>query len=303
MRKDLWRGLWRLADPRISLASFASIFLAACLALRTGSIDWAWLAFTVVGVFAIEIAKNASGEVVDYDSGADLAVRPEDRSPFSGGKRVLVDRLLSRQETIRVAVGFYALAVAIGLYIVAFRDWRILSLGILGVSLAYFYHASPLKLAYRGFGEIAVALCYGPLLCAGTYLVQRGDVAAEVYWLSAGLGLLIGAFLWINEFPDYNADRESKKWTLVARMGRRRASHVFVLIVSAAFITLALAPLLSPLPVSTLLGLAGLPFAMFAARRIVGTPESTRQIVAAQGATLLCFLGYSLGTGIGLLLP
>ena len=108
-------GFWRLADPKISLASFASLFLGAAAAAAGGPLHWGWLAVTVAGIFALEVAKNASGEVFDYDSGTDLAIRPEDRSPFSGGKRVLVDGLLSRGETWAIAVAGYALSVAAGL--------------------------------------------------------------------------------------------------------------------------------------------------------------------------------------------
>jgi hypothetical protein len=43
--------------------------------------------------------QNASGELYDHDSGTDRAVAPEDRSPFSGGKRVLADGLLTRAQT------------------------------------------------------------------------------------------------------------------------------------------------------------------------------------------------------------
>ncbi|HLN57948.1 MAG TPA: 1,4-dihydroxy-2-naphthoate octaprenyltransferase, partial [Thermoanaerobaculia bacterium] len=80
----------------------ASMFLGACAAAREGPLAPVWLAVTVAGILAIEVAKNASGEVFDFDSGTDLAVAPEDRSPFSGGKRVLVDGLLTRRETATV---------------------------------------------------------------------------------------------------------------------------------------------------------------------------------------------------------
>ena len=140
-------GFWRLADPKISLASFAPLFLGAAAAPAGGPLHWGWLAVTVAGIFALEVAKNASGEVFDYDSGTDLAIRPEDRSPFSGGKRVLVDGLLSRGETWAIAVAGYALSVAAGLGIVAFREPRVLWIGLAGVACAYFYHAPPLRLA------------------------------------------------------------------------------------------------------------------------------------------------------------
>jgi len=301
--RNFWIGFWRLADPKISLASFASMFLGACLAATALPLDWLWLGLTIAGIFALEIAKNASGEIVDFDSGADLGVTPQDRSPFSGGKRVLVDRLLTRRETIGIAATFYLVAIVIGLFIATFREPRVLVLGMIGVACAYFYHSSPLKLAYRGLGEIAVALCYGPLICAGTYLVQTGTLAAKVLWLSTALGLLIGAFLWVNEFPDYRADRNSHKLTLVVRLGRMRASYIFLLGIFIAFAMLLAAPFVAPLSFAVWLGLAGLPCAIFAAIRLLKAPESTARIVPAQTATLLAFVLFALGTGAGALIP
>jgi 1,4-dihydroxy-2-naphthoate octaprenyltransferase len=296
------KGFWRLADPKVSLASIASMFLGACLAARVEPIEWRWLLFTVVGILAVEIAKNASGEIVDFDSGADLAVAPQDRSPFSGGKRVLVDRLLTRRETAAIAVVCYALAIAVGLYLTVARDARVLGLGLVGLACAYFYHARPLRLSYRGLGEVAVALCYGPLVCAGTYLVQTGTMTCDVIWLGIGLGMLIGAFLWINEFPDFTADHRSGKRTLVVRMGRARASRAFAVILAVGFLALAVAPALTAFPRTVWWGLLGLPFAGFAARRASLAPETTSRIVAAQTATLLAFLSFALGAGIGALL-
>lgn len=239
---DFGSGLWRLADPKISLASFASMALGAAAAARDGELAWSWLALTVAGIFFIEVAKNASGELFDFDSGADLAVSRENRTPFSGGKRVLVDGLLTRDQTRGIAGGAYAMGAAAGFYIAAAREPRVLWLGLAGIALAYFYQAPPFKLSYHGLGEAAVALAYGPLVCAGTYLVQRGGVTQDVLLVSLPLGALVAAFLWINEFPDYAADRGAGKRTLVVRLGRRRAARVFAVIVAAAFAFLVLLP-------------------------------------------------------------
>lgn len=236
-------GLWRLADPKISLASFAAMFLAAAAAGAQGPIPWGWLALTVLGVFAVEVAKNASGEVYDWDSGTDRRIRPEDRSPFSGGKRVLVDHLLTRDQTWGIAVAGYTLATLAGLAIIGWRDPRVAGFAFAGGLLAFTYHAPPLRLAYRGFGEAAVALAYGPLLVAGTWLVLRGTLPLTTVLLGMPLGLAIGAFLWINEFPDYDADRASGKRNLVVRLGRRRAAAGYALLQVAVYGSLLALPL------------------------------------------------------------
>lgn len=301
MSNDFSAGFWRLADPKISLASMSSIFLGACAAAFHGPLHIGWLALTVCGIFAIEVAKNASGEIFDFDSGTDQAVTLEDRSPFSGGKRVLVEHLLTRRQTLCIAAGGYALGIIAGLIVVLFREPSVLWWGLAGVGLAYLYHAPPLKLAYRGLGEIGVVISYGPLICGGTYLVQHGVVKPQVLALSLPLGLLVGAFLWINEFPDYLADRAANKKTLVVRMGRRPASRVFAGLLATAMCMLLLLPLFG-LPRSVWLAAIAIPPSAIAALRLWREPDTTTFVVPAQAMTLLAFVLFSLGGGVGLLM-
>ena len=299
---DTALGVFRLVDPKITLASVASLIVGTAAAARAGPLSWGWLALSVLGVFAIEAAKNASGEVVDFDSGADAAVAPQDRSPFSGGKRVLVDGLLTRREVLAVAAIAYALAVASGLVIAAAREPAVLAIGAAGMALAFFYHAPPLKLSYRGLGELAVAACYGPLIASGVYLVQRGEVTRDVVLPSLPLGLMVAAFLWINEFPDHDADRRAGKRTLVVRLGRRRAAGVFLALVIAAQ-ALVLALPLAGLPWTVVFGLAGAPLALRAAWRLRAAPLTTAEIIPAQAWTLGSFLLLAVGEGVGMLWP
>lgn len=151
-------GLWRVTDPKITLASAASMFLGAAVAGAHGPIAWGWLGATVAGILFLEAAKNASGEIFDWDSGADTGLTDAERTPFSGGKRVL---------------------------------W----FGLAGVGLAYFYQAPPFRLSYRGLGEAAVALAYGPLIDEPVRWVpsQAATLVSFVLLaLGAGAGFLFG---------------------------------------------------------------------------------------------------------------
>jgi 1,4-dihydroxy-2-naphthoate octaprenyltransferase len=298
---DVFAGIWRLVDPKITLASMASVFVGACASAHDGRVYWGWLALTVLGIFFVEGGKNASGELFDFDSGADTGVAPEDRTPFSGGKRVLVDGLLTRRQTaVLAAAGFLAGAV-IGVLITVLREPRVLWLGVGGVACAWFYQAPPLKLSYRGLGEIAVGVCYGPLVSSGTYLVQRGKVPASLVLLTLPLGLAIMSFLWINELPDERADRSAGKRTLVVRLGRHVAGRAFAAMVIATYVLLAVMAGAVGSPF-VLLGAVGLVPAAIAARRVLSDPVRTAAIIPAQGLTLGAFLVLALGIGIGLLL-
>jgi len=294
------RGFFRLADPKISLASFAGIFMAACFAASDTGLDVHWLLLTTLGIFCVEVGKNASGEIVDFDSGTDLAITPAQRSPFSGGKRVLVDRLLSREQTWAIATGFFVAAIAIGLVIATWRDSRVLGLGILGMALAWYYHGGSVRLSYRGLGELAVALAYGPFIVGGTYLVQTGYISAPLLHASMALGLLVAAFLWINQFPDYAADKAAGKKNLVVRLGLPAAAFVYVVILVTGYLWLILAAEQYMGAKGMLWGTLGMAPAEFSAWRLMNDYNGDAQrLVAAQAACLSSFLLMAIGTGVG----
>lgn len=297
----VFEGVCRLADPKISLASFAGMAMAALFAMADTGISTGWFALTVLGVFCIEVGKNASGEVVDYDSGTDQAVALEDRSPFSGGKRVLVDGLLTRDQCRAIAGIFYASGIAIGLLLVLLRDVRVLPFGLLGVALAWCYHGGSVRLAYRGLGELAVAVAYGPLVVCGTYLVQTGQFSVPLIYASIALGLLVAAFLWINEFPDYSADKSAGKRNLVVRLGREASVAVYVAIVAAAYMLLVLVAMSFEGARGMLLGFVGAVPATFAIVRLRAAVGETSRIIPAQAASLASFVTLALGSAAGYL--
>lgn len=302
MTDSFRQGVWRLADPKISLASFAGLFLSACMAAADQGISPLWLAVTIAAVFAIEVAKNAYGEIVDYDSGTDLSVAEADRSPFSGGKRVLVDGLLTRKQTHKIALACYLCAIILGLTIAWLREPRVLSFGLIGMALAWYYHGGSLRLSYRGLGELAVVMCYGPLVVCGCYLVQTGTLSAPVVQTSLSLGVLVGAFLWINQFPDYRADKSSGKRNLVVRMGLERAAFGYIMILASGYFLLILTGLVYPHCTGLLWGLIGAPAAVFSGWRALHCADETQALIPAQAACLASFVLMAVGAGLGYLL-
>lgn len=298
---DFNAGLWRLADPKISLTSAAGLFIGAAAAMPLGWLDGFWLLVLSLALFAMEVAKNAWGDVVDYRSGNDLYVAADDRTNFSGGKRVLVDGLLTVRQTWLIAGVGTALGCGLGLAIVLFREFDALWIGLVGAVLGWSYHGPPLKLAYRGFGELDVVIVYGPIVVLSTYLVLTGNWSWPVVWLSLPLGLVIAAFLWVNEFPDFYADRRAEKKNLVARLGKVRSARVYPLwYLAALLMTLALPGL--GFPPSSLLGALFVLPAAFAVYWVHEDPESFHRKRPAQPMALAAFLLYALGAGAGLML-
>ena len=142
-------------------------------------------------------------------------------------------------------------------------------------------------------------LAYGPVVVCGTYLVQAGQVTATLIHLSMILGLLVAAFLWINQFPDYLADKSADKRNLVVRMGREKAALTYVVIIAAAYLWLSLVAYFYLESRGAVWGLSGLPFAIFSAWRLLDSPENTPRIISAQAACLGSFVLMAIGSGIG----
>jgi len=297
----LQTGFWRLADPKISITSVASMSVGASLAATHPNFSWAWLIMLGAAMFCMEVAKNAWGDIYDYDSGTDLAVKPEDRTDFSGGKRVLVDEILTRQQTWAIAFLFGALGLALGAAIVFLREPSVFWLGTLGLVLGWSYHGPPLQLAYRGLGELDVVLCYGPIIALSTYLMETGQYSADPVWLSLPLGILIAAFLWVNEFPDYEADLGAGKNNLVARLGKRMAARMLPLIYALAFLLLAVLPGLTGMPATIALGFVAAVPAAAVTYWTLQDPESFYRHKPVQPAALLSFVLYSAGVSAGVI--
>ncbi|MCA8965598.1 MAG: prenyltransferase [Planctomycetes bacterium] len=296
-RGDVWQGFWRLADPKISITSLACMLVGGSVAAQHAPLHWGWLAVTGVALFCMEVAKNAWGDVFDFDSGTDLAVLPEDRTAFSGGKRVLVDALLTRRQTWALAIGFAAVGCGLGAAIVFGRAPEALWLGLVGLVFGWSYHGPPLRLAYRGFGELDVVLCYGPLIAMATYVVQRREWSWEVLWLALPLGLCTAAFLLANEFPDYRADVGAAKRNLVVRLGREAAARLVAATYALAFATVVVLPFAGFSP-WYLLGLLPAPLALWVTATIRRAPTTFYRDHPAQPVALLVFVLYALSAAL-----
>jgi len=301
--EDAWprrlAGIYRLVDPKIALASLVPFVTGTVLAVRQGgTVPTALLLAAFAAVFAIEVGKNAVNDLCDYRSGADTGVRPEERSPFSGGKRVLVDELLTEGELAAIAFMAFAVALGLGAWVALWAGVEVLLFGAAGAGIAYAYSASPLRLSYRGLGEAAVFLAYGPGLVLGTAWLFSGRVTPTAAFASLSIGLLIANVLVVNELPDERADRQAGKRTLVVRLGGRRAVGFSALLSISAY-AVAVEPVIWGATPRLLGLLAGVPFTVAALVKLRGAAAGPVRI---QGQALTLAAYVAAGTGLVLAL-
>jgi 1,4-dihydroxy-2-naphthoate polyprenyltransferase len=283
------RGVWHLSDPKIWTASLVPFLLGTAIAYSHGiPILWDLVVASVVVLILIEVGKNGINEYFDYKSGADLYVTAENRTPFSGGKKVIIDGFLSLRQVGLISVVCLTAAIVAAIPILQ-RKPGMLIFGMTGVILALAYSVPPFHLSYRGLGELAVGFTFGPVIVNGAYYLQTNSLHREPILLSISMALLIANVLWINEVPDVEADRRAQKWNLVARLGRNRAVPGFILLFALAFLWIVFS--------SLLLKRYGYLLALFCALLVPGTVRcakknilNSQELMPANGRTILIYL-------------
>jgi 1,4-dihydroxy-2-naphthoate octaprenyltransferase len=297
----------RIVRAPFLTAIVVPVLVGGCVAWSQGTFYWGLFLLTFVGAVCIQAASNMSNDYFDHLSGTDEENR--ELTPFSGGSRVIQDGTLGARQVLTTSTILYLIGAAIGVYLAWARGWMVLWLGLIGVFMAFFHNAPPVNLysLAPGLGELAVGLGFGPVAVLGTTYVQAQQLDLKALWASIPVGLLIAAVLYINEFPDYQADKAAGKKTLPVVLGRERAVWGYVALLVATYLAVVIGVVLRILPFTALLALLSAPLAyrcIQGARRfhsdtpnLIPTNATTIQIHLLTGL-LLC-VGYILARFLG----
>lgn len=242
------------------IATILPVILGGVIAYRSGFFDWMLFAFALIGAVLIHLGVNTANDYFDSRSGADdINTTP---TPFSGGSRVIQYGLLRGSMVLSLSTASYVIGSVIGLYLALTRGLPILAIGLLGLVISYGYTAPPLKLVYRGLGELAVGTGFGPLLVLGSYFVQARSFSVEALLASIPVGLLVMLILYVNEIPDRTWDDEAGKMTLVTKMRGQWVLRGYVLSVFAVYAIIACGVVLRIFPVTAIIALLTIPMAV-----------------------------------------
>ncbi len=229
------------------------------------------------GVVLAVIGVEAFNEYFDSRMGTDRVFNPADLPPMSGGVLLL-------------GIVAFAGALAIGVYLAVRGGWPILAFALLGGMAAIFYVAPPIRWAYRGLGELVIALSYGPWLVLGSLYLHTQALSWGAFLASLVPGCLIMALAVVNAIPDYHQDRLVGKRNLVVRLGRRRAVWLYVGLAAAGLLVVLAGVASGIFPVSCLAGLLALPLLVASGRSALHSYETPRAFVPAMRSIVGCYL-------------
>jgi 1,4-dihydroxy-2-naphthoate octaprenyltransferase len=239
--------------------AFLSVTLAgALIGLGTASADGIHIdglkAFlTVLFALVAHAGANVVNDYYDALNGSDAA-NQERLFPFTGGSRFIQNGVLSLGETKVFGYALLAVVIPPGLWLTTHSASGLIPIGLLGLLIAWAYSAPPLKLMSRGMGEVGITGGW-LLVVLGTDFVQRGVFSTLPLLAGLPFALLVAAILYINQFPDRQADELAGKRTLIVRLGPARASWGYVFLTAAAYLSLLLAIVFGKLPVWSAAGL------------------------------------------------
>jgi 1,4-dihydroxy-2-naphthoate polyprenyltransferase len=279
-----WLALRTTRLPFLS-ATAVPVLLGIAVAASHGAFTWWTALLTLIGGSFAHLAINVTNDVFDTLSGADEANTTP--TQFSGGSRVVIYDLVTMRGLAWLAAVLFAVAAVIGLLLVAVTgSLTLLWIGIAGIALGVAYTAPPLKLVYRGLGEIAVALGFGPVMLLGAYVVQTGRVAWEPFVLSLVPGLLIALILYVNEIPDRRSDASAGKRTLPVRFGPDVIRTGYLVVALGAFALIAAGVVGGLLPWPTLIALAAVPLVLRVHRGLEVHYDSPYALMAVMGTNV-----------------
>ena len=297
-----WMVIMRL--PFLS-ATIVPILVGAAVAKYAGyPVDWGWLGMTVLGGSLLHIGTNTSNDYFDHISGTDALNYNYSNVGLNGGSRSIQMGLITPKGMLTVAIVTFALSAIVGIPLILKAGMPVLWLGLIGFLSGLFYTAPPFRFSSRkGLGELLIGLNFGPLMVAGSTLIQTGQLLPEAFFAGIPIGFLIAAVVYVNEFPDHDSDKATGKNTLIVVFGPEKARAGYVSLVVGAFLSVVLLVLNGIFPSLILITLLASYFGVTSIQTLYKyyndrllQPANWGTITMHSVAGVLLFIGLWLGT-------
>jgi 1,4-dihydroxy-2-naphthoate octaprenyltransferase len=292
----------RAARAPFFTGSLAPVMVGTAAAFyHRGAVNWLHAALALGALVCLHAGANLANDYYDHLTGNDER-NVSYVSPFTGGSRLIQGGRVQPWEMLAASLISLGLGGALGAYLVFAAGWPILALGIIGAATGFFYTAPPLKLGYRGIGEVFIFLDFGLLPVLGAYYVQMRTFSAGAAVAGACVGLLMTNVLWINQFQDAEADAAVGKRNWVVRLGRRASARVHGGLFALTYAVIIAGVGWGLLPGWAMLGLLSLPLAVRASAASLRYHDQLGKLTPANVATIATHLITSLLLALGFIL-
>lgn len=279
--------------------SLVPVIIGTCYAVVEGHFLFFPFLITLIGVAGLHLGSNILNDYYDARGSDPVNIR---LTPFSGGSRVIQDGLVKPAAMLTLSIFFFIIGLAAGVWLIVNGRPLVLLLGALGFLAGWSYSSPPLQLMSKGWGEVVIFLAFGPLVTLGAYYVMAGRLSFHAFLLGIPQGFLITGVIWINQFPDYQADKEAGKQNLVVKLGPSVSRYLYCFIMLMAYVSVIL--LVSPGGLHYLIMLAFVSFPLALKAMIITWKEYLlfERLIPAQALTIQTVMSHGILLSIGLLI-
>jgi 1,4-dihydroxy-2-naphthoate octaprenyltransferase len=124
----------------------------------------------------------------------------------------------------------------------------------------------------------------------GTYFVQTGRYSLEAFVVSLAPGFLTANLLFLNEFPDVEADKKGGRYNLLIAMGPKNASRLYAGLVLLTYLSIIGGVVFKLMPPLTLIGFLSIIFAYKAVKVTFKHYDNVQELLPALKANVLTVL-------------
>lgn len=270
--------------------------IAVCLGLainwwQNQTIDITYGILTFVGVMSLHASVDLLNDYWDFKRHIDTKTQ---RTKFSGGTGVLPEGLLKPNDVYKAGIIFLIIGSAVGGYFIFEKGIIIAIILAFAIISIYFYST---RIVDSGLGEIFVAI-KGTMIVLGTFFVQTSHITPEPVLGGIVVGVLSSLVLFVNSFPDFDADKAGGRKTLVIMLGKKRAASTAWVFPIIAYGTIISGILAHVIPVISLMTLLTIPLLIKSGFSLKQNFDDPDKIVPTMGS----FVSYSRITGLLLVL-
>jgi len=163
----------------------------------------------------------------------------------------------------------------------------LLPIFLYGLVAIFFY--TPVLSRVHALSEIVAGTGFG-FMALGAYVVQARVVDATGIAVFVPVSILVGLLLFLNEFPDAEADKAAGRRHIVILVGRRISALIYVTFVVATYLSILLAVILGASPFTVLVSLIATPIAYKAIATVLKNYDRIPELVPALGLNVIMIL-------------
>jgi 1,4-dihydroxy-2-naphthoate octaprenyltransferase len=214
--------------------SLLPALLAVCLAAGGEGFSPLLAFLAVIGVELVHMGVNLLDDYFDYrhqrTSYRDLMAREGMRARIAKCP-YLTSGLATVGQLLAAGLTCCSLALLVGAAIFIRRGEPIFWLTLATAALGHAYSGWPLRLSYRGLGELEIGVVFGPLLMSGVYYCSRGQFDSSVLLIAIPVGLLVMNIVYAHAIMDLEPDKRVGKITLAVLAESSRARLLILALV------------------------------------------------------------------------